>query len=69
MPNYEDRHSRDMLTEGLVIAVEPMLMERLSRAIQTQDGWTIRTAGRCVAVHEEHTIVIRNGAPRILTAA
>jgi methionyl aminopeptidase len=69
VPNYEDRFSRDMLTEGLVIAVEPMLLESPSRAVQADDGWTIRTRNGCFAVHEEHTIVVRNGAPLILTAA
>ena len=69
VPNYEDRFSRDMLTEGLVIAVEPMLMEAPSRVVQANDGWTIRTRNQCLAVHEEHTVVISGGAPLIVTAA
>jgi methionyl aminopeptidase len=69
VPNYENRFSRDMLSEGLVIAVEPMLMESQSNAVADEDGWTIRTRNGCVAVHEEHTIMITNGAPTILTAA
>ena len=69
VPNYENRFSRDMLSEGLVIAVEPMLMESKSNAVEDEDGWTIRTRNGCVAVHEEHTIMITNGAPSILTAA
>lgn len=69
VPNYEDRFSRTVLTEGLVIAVEPMLTESPSRAFEAADGWTIRTRNGCLAVHEEHTIVITAGAPLILTAA
>jgi methionyl aminopeptidase len=69
VPNYEDQFSRDTLTEGLVIAVEPMLMESPSTAVEAEDGWTIRTRNGCLAVHEEHTIVIRNGAPLVVTAA
>jgi methionyl aminopeptidase len=68
VPNYEDRFSPDMLTEGLVIAVDPMLMESPSRAVQDSDGWTIRTRNRCLAVHEEHTIVITNDLPMIMTS-
>jgi methionyl aminopeptidase len=68
VPNYEDRSSRDVLTERLVIAVEPMLMESASRAVQAEDGWTIRTRNGCLAAHEEHTIVIGKGAPLIVTA-
>jgi len=67
VPNYENQFSRDMLTEGLVIAVEPMLTESPSKATQADDGWTIRTRNGCLAVHEEHTIVIQKGAPLIVT--
>jgi len=69
VPNYEDRFSRDVLTEGLVIAVEPMLSELPSTAVEANDGWTIRTRNGCLAVHEEHTIVICQGAPLVVTAA
>ena len=68
VPNYENRFSRDMLTEGLVIAIEPMLSELASKAVHAEDGWTIRTRNGCVAVHEEHTIVITAGAPLVVTA-
>ena len=68
VPNYEDRFSREMLTEGLVLAVEPMLMESPSCVVQSDDGWTIRTHNGCLAVHEEHTIVIREAVPLIVTA-
>jgi methionyl aminopeptidase len=68
VPNYETT-STAMLTEGLVIAVEPMLS--LARCVpkQLSDGWTITTGNGALAVHEEHTIVVRAGAPLILTAA
>ena len=69
VPNYADRFSRRRLTSGLVIAVEPMLCASRSRAMETGDGWTIRTKNRSLAVHEEHTIVITDGEPLILTAA
>jgi len=69
VPNYEDRFSRDKLTEGLVIAVEPMLTESPTRTAQSDDGWTIRTRNGCLAVHEEHTVVIRRCAPLMVTAS
>jgi methionyl aminopeptidase len=68
VPNYENRFSRDLLTDGLVIAVEPMLTATESRVVEDRDGWTIRTRNGCVAVHEEHTVVITKGRPMILTA-
>ena len=33
-----------------------------------KDGWTISTHNGSLAVHEEHTIVIREGLPLVLTA-
>jgi methionyl aminopeptidase len=69
VPNYENRWQRDVLTEGLVIAVEPMLTAVPARAVQMRDGWTIRTSNRALAAHEEHTIVVRRDGPLVLTAA
>jgi methionyl aminopeptidase len=69
VPNYDDPSSRDFLTEGLVIAVEPMLTARRTRAMQMPDGWTISTADGSLAVHEEHTIIITGEWPIVLTAA
>ena len=69
VPNHENRFSRDMLTDGLVIAIEPMLTEKPSHAFDTSDGWTIRTNNGALAVHEEHTVVITRGIPLMLTAA
>jgi methionyl aminopeptidase len=67
VPNYENRGSRDRLTEGLVIAIEPMLTVRPSSVVEGSDGWTLSTRSRMVAVHEEHTVVITKGAPIVLT--
>ncbi len=69
VPNYENRFSRDRLTDGLVLAIEPMLTAKAARAVQADDGWTIRTSTRDLAVHEEHTVMIRAGAPLVFTAA
>jgi len=46
-----------------------MLIESSSSVVEDHDGWTIRTRNGCVAVHEEHTIVITGGSPLIVTAA
>jgi methionyl aminopeptidase len=69
VPNYENRLSNDTLTEGLVIAIEPMLAAVPTRPIQGADGWTLSTHNGSLAVHEEHTVVIQRGVPLILTAA
>ena len=69
VPNWADPDVRTVLTEGLVIALEPMLTSTPARVVEEADGWTLRTHDRGIAVHHEHTIVIRRGAPLVLTAA
>jgi methionyl aminopeptidase len=69
VPNYAAPWSQEMLTEGLVIAIEPMLAETRCHAVQCDDRWTIRTSNGALAVHQEHTVVIQSGAPLILTTA
>ncbi len=56
------------LTEGLVLAVEPIIADGDTEVYEDRDGWTFRTAGGSVAAHSEHTIVVRDGAPLVLTA-
>jgi methionyl aminopeptidase len=65
--NY-DSGSREKLTDGLVIAIEPMLTAIPARMVEASDGWTIRTHNRALSVHEEHTVVITAGRPLVLTA-
>jgi methionyl aminopeptidase len=69
VPNYRDPGERGVLTDGLVIAVEPMVTATAARVVQEADGWTLRTHNRALAVHHENTIVVRHGAPLVLTAA
>ena len=69
VPNWADPDSRTVLTEGLVIALEPMLTNVPARVVEESDGWTLSTHNGALAVHHEHTIVIRRGAPLVLTAA
>lgn len=69
VPNHYDRWQRDVLTEGMVITIEPMLSAGSATPVQNADGWTLRTADRSLAAHFEHTIVITRGAPLVLTAA
>lgn len=69
VPNYADPAARQVLTEGLVITVEPIIAAGSGRSLVAPDGWTIRTADRRPSAHYEHTIVITKGEPILLTAA
>jgi len=69
VPNQWDRHQKDVLTEGLVLTIEPMISVGSSRPVQNADGWTLRTRDGSLAAHYEHTLVITRGHPIVLTAA
>jgi methionyl aminopeptidase len=69
IPNYFTPRSRGRFTDGLVVAIEPILAERSGRLQTEEDGWTLRTRDGAVAVQEEHTVVIRHGRPLVVTAA
>jgi methionyl aminopeptidase len=67
--NEWDPRQRDVLTEGLVITIEPMIAAGSGRPVEEPDGWTIRTRDRSLAAHYEETIVVSRGGPVVLTAA
>jgi methionyl aminopeptidase len=68
VPNVYDRWQRDVLTDGLVLTIEPMIAAGSARPVQSPDGWTIKTTDGSLAAHCEHTLVITKGAPLILAA-
>jgi methionyl aminopeptidase len=69
VPNWPDPSASDILTEGLVITVEPIIASKSGRTVLARDGWTVRTADHGLAAHHEHTIVITKDEPMLLTAA
>lgn len=69
IPNYADPEASQILTEGLVITVEPIIAAGSGRVVVAADGWTVRTADRKSSAHYEHTLVITKGEPILLTAA
>jgi methionyl aminopeptidase len=69
VPNRYDPWQRDVLTEGLVLTIEPLISAGSPRAVIDRDGWTVRTADGSLAAHHEHTLVITRAEPLILTAA
>jgi methionyl aminopeptidase len=69
VPNYADPGANQVLTEGLVITVEPIIAAGSGRSFVADDKWTIMTADHRPSAHYEHTLVITKGAPMLLTAA
>jgi methionyl aminopeptidase len=69
VPNYPDPEARQVLTEGLVITVEPIIAAGSGRSFVAADGWTVCTADGRPSAHYEHTLVVTKGEPILLTAA
>lgn len=69
VPNFADPEANQILTEGLVITVEPIIAAGSARTVLGKDGWTVRTADRRPAAHYEQTLVITRREPILLTAA
>jgi methionyl aminopeptidase len=69
IPNYANSGANQILTEGLVITVEPIIAAGSGQAFLAKDGWTVRTADGKLSAHYEHTLVITKGEPILLTAA
>ena len=69
VPNFPDAQSNQVLTESLVITVEPIIAAGSGRVFVAPDKWTMITADHGPSAHYEHTLVITKGAPILLTAA
>jgi methionyl aminopeptidase len=65
--NFGKPNQGPLLKEGMVFAIEPMINEG-ERYVRTKDdGWTVVTKDGQPSAHYEHTVVIKNGIPEILT--
>jgi methionyl aminopeptidase len=65
--NYKNRFDRRKFKENSVVAIETFIATDSSYAVELKDGWTmVGNRGGYMAQHE-HTIVVTNGAPIILT--
>ena len=67
VPNYVTPVKGPRLVPGMVLAIEPMLNLGTNRIKQDSDGWTIRTRDGSLSAHFEHSILITDNEPEILT--
>jgi len=67
VPNYGKPGTGAILKPGMVIAIEPMFNLGTSDVKFHDDGYTVTTADGAVSAHVEHTILITDGDPEILT--
>jgi len=67
IPNFGKPGTGPRLEKGMVLAIEPMVNEGSFEIEILEDGWTAVTRDRKLSAHFEHTVCVRDKAPRILT--
>ncbi len=67
VPNFGEPGRGPRLSEGMTIAIEPMITMGAPEVVLAEDGWTISSADGSLAAHFEHTVAILPDGPRILT--
>ncbi|MCK5580585.1 MAG: type I methionyl aminopeptidase [Candidatus Omnitrophica bacterium] len=67
IPNFGPPHRGPELKEGMVFAIEPMVNLGSWQIQIMEDGWTVKTLDRKPSAHFEHTVVITENGPEILT--
>lgn len=65
--NYYDESQTDVLEKGMVIALEPFISTGACRAIEANDGWSLTTHNNSRVAQFEHTVLITDDKPEILT--
>ena len=67
IPNFGEPGRGPRLSEGMTLAIEPMITAGSPDVLVMEDGWTIRTTDGSMSAHFEHTVAITADGPRILT--
>ena len=68
VPNYGVKGRGEVLKEGMVLAVEPMVNLGTKNIYQHADGWTITTADNKFSAHFEHTVIVGKNQAEVLTS-
>ena len=67
IPNYGTRGTGPLLEAGMVLAIEPMLNEGSEEVKLALDKFTFSTVDGGRSAHFEHTVVITEGEPEVIT--
>ena len=67
VPNYGKPKRGTRLVRGMTIAIEPMINMGGPDIRTLTDKWTVVTADGSLSAHFEHTVVIDDEGPRVLT--
>jgi len=67
VPNFRPTGRTPKLQAGMIIAIEPMVNAGVGSVKWLDDGWTVVTSDGKPSAHFEHTVLITDGDPEILT--
>ena len=67
VPNFVDGKTSPKLRPGMTLAIEPMVNAGLPGVKILNDGWTVVTQDGSLSAHFEHSVLITEGEPEILT--
>ena len=67
VPNFVDPKSNQKLRSGMTLAIEPMVNTGQAGVKILKDGWTVVTQDGLLSAHFEHTVLVTEGEPEILT--
>lgn len=68
IPNYGRRGHGQVLKEGLVICIEPMINLGVKEVNYGDDGWTVVTRDGKPSAHFEHVVLVKKGQADILSS-
>jgi len=67
IPNFGPSHQGPRLKGGMVFALEPMINAGTWQVTRLGDEWTVVTVDGKLSAHFEHSIVLTDGEPEILS--
>jgi len=67
VPNYKRSGRSPRLLPGMVIAIEPMVNIGTSEVTVLADSWTVVTSDRKDSAHFEHSVVVTDKDPIVLS--
>ncbi len=67
IPNYQRSERTPKLMAGMTLAIEPMVNAGTFDVKVLRDGWTVVTVDGKPSAHFEHTVVVTDNGPEILS--
>ncbi len=65
--NYYNKENDELMVNGMVLAIETFISQKAEHIEELEDGWTLVTPDGSIVSQFEHTVVVNNNEPIILT--